>query len=110
MRKARAGRTTIKRGILLNTLSRTPSGQRPGLLEQALRFLRQLVADGGIKGVLYKKREAINGIPAERLNPYRFAITQEQRAALDRQIQADARRILGHSLIRVVTQLRLASG
>ncbi|GAB1364725.1 hypothetical protein MASR1M32_39610 [Rhodobacter sp.] len=43
-RAARVGRKTLRRGILLNTLARTESGARPGLLERALRQQRQLVA------------------------------------------------------------------
>ena len=40
-REARAGRATLKRAILLNTLLRTESGSRSGLLEQLLREWRQ---------------------------------------------------------------------
>lgn len=41
----RLGRATVKRGILLVTLAHTERGERPGLLERALRQQRQLVAD-----------------------------------------------------------------
>ncbi len=43
-RTPRVGRNSVKRGILLNTLARSKSGQRPGLLEQALRQQGKLVA------------------------------------------------------------------
>lgn len=56
--KARAGNTTLRRGILLNTLSRAASGDRPRLLEQTLRFQRSLVESGGLKGLLYSAPKA----------------------------------------------------
>ena len=45
VRAARAGVRTLKRNILFNTISRTSSGQRPGLLEQALRQPGELVGE-----------------------------------------------------------------
>ncbi len=42
-RAAGAGRASLKRGILLNTLLRAESGARPGLLEQVLREPGKLV-------------------------------------------------------------------
>lgn len=38
VREARAGRASLKRAILLNTLARTESGARPGLLERIYGF------------------------------------------------------------------------
>ena len=52
VRAAGGGRRTLKRSILLNTLLRAESGQRPGLLEQALRQPRQLVTKGGLSRIL----------------------------------------------------------
>ncbi|WP_146033753.1 PLxRFG domain-containing protein [Alicycliphilus denitrificans] len=57
VRAAGAGERTLKRGILLNTLARTESSQRPGLLEQALRQPRQLVGEQA-KGIFYKGGQA----------------------------------------------------
>ena len=48
------GAATVKRGILLNTLSRTESGQRPQLLERALRQQRRLVTQGGLARTFYQ--------------------------------------------------------
>lgn len=58
VRKARIGRTTLKRAILLNTLARSESGKRPGLLALVLRQSGELVDKGGLKGVLYSRRDA----------------------------------------------------
>lgn len=102
MRKARAGRYTIKRGILLNTLLRASGGERPGLLEQVLRQSRELVGQGGLKGVLYS-RDAISDPGLTAPNKPRAALSGKQRAEMVQQIHADARRILGHNLTRVVT-------
>lgn len=55
VRKTGAGRNTLKRAILLNTLLRGESSARPRLLEHALRFSRALVDQGGLKGLLYSK-------------------------------------------------------
>ncbi len=57
VRKARAGRNTLKRGILLNTLARAEGGERPGILERALRQPRQLVARG-LKDTFYQNDKA----------------------------------------------------
>lgn len=54
MRAAGVGLRSIKRGILLNTLAHAESGQRPGLLEQALRQPRQLVGDQA-QGIFYSR-------------------------------------------------------
>lgn len=89
--EAGAGRATLKRGILLNTLLRAESGQRPGLLEFALRLPRHLVEQGGLKGTLYR-------IP---VNQYRFAISRAQAAQVSAEIQTMAEQILGHTLTRV---------
>jgi hypothetical protein len=52
IRAAGAGSRTIKRGILLNTLAHAEGGERPRLLEQALRQPDQLVA--GARGAFYQ--------------------------------------------------------
>ena len=52
-RAPRLGRRTLKRGILLNSLLRTESSQRPGLLERALRKPSQLVGEQA-KRIFYK--------------------------------------------------------
>lgn len=55
VRAARAGSRTLKRGILLHTLARAESGQRPGLLERSLRQSRQLVEGGGLNRIFYSR-------------------------------------------------------
>lgn len=55
VRAAGAGSRTLKRSILLNTLLRTGSGQRPGLLERSLRQSHQLVERGGLSRILYQR-------------------------------------------------------
>lgn len=62
VRKARAGSRTLKRGILINTLARAESGERPGLLERALRQSRQLVARG-LKGTFYQEKRGSIVLP-----------------------------------------------
>lgn len=57
VRKARAGRNTLKRGILLNTLARAKSGERPGLLERALRQRGKLVGEA-LRGTFYQSERA----------------------------------------------------
>ncbi|MFE3836928.1 hypothetical protein [Pseudogemmobacter sonorensis] len=54
--KARLGSNTVKRGVLLNTLARAESGERPGLLEQALRQQRELVTNGGLRDIFYQRQ------------------------------------------------------
>lgn len=51
------GRATLARGILLNTLARTESGQKPGLLERALRQPRQLVTGGSLANTFYMRAD-----------------------------------------------------
>lgn len=63
MRAAGLGSRSIKRGILLNTLLRTESSQRPGILEQALRQPRQLVGDDA-REIFYSRSSGGNGSPA----------------------------------------------
>ncbi len=53
VREARAGSATLKRSILLNTLSRQSGGERSRSLEQIIRQPRQLVTKGGLKGTFY---------------------------------------------------------
>lgn len=53
VRAAGAGRSTLKRSILLATLSRAEGGERPRLLEQALRLSRELVERGGLRDTFY---------------------------------------------------------
>lgn len=57
---ARAGRSTLKRSILLNTLSRTESGKQPGLLERSLRQPGKLVA-GGLQRTFYSRSTEATG-------------------------------------------------
>jgi hypothetical protein len=52
------GRATLKRGILLNSLARSESQDRPGLLERALRQSRQLVKGGGLARTFYMREDA----------------------------------------------------
>lgn len=52
IRAASAGSATLKRGILLNTLARTESGERPGLLAQVIRQPDQLVGES-LRGTFY---------------------------------------------------------
>lgn len=63
MRAAGLGSRSIKRGILLNTLLRTESSQRPGILEQALRQPRQLVGEAA-REIFYSRSSGGNGSPA----------------------------------------------
>ena len=59
MREGRAGRRTLKRSILFNTLLRSKSGEKPGLLELALRQSGQLVEKGQpLNEVFYSVRSA----------------------------------------------------
>jgi hypothetical protein len=55
VRAPRIGRNTVKRGILLNTLSRAEIGKQPGLLERSLRQSRQLVIGGGLSRTFYMR-------------------------------------------------------
>jgi hypothetical protein len=50
---AGAGRNSLKRGILFNTISRTEGGEIYGLLELALRISHQLVTRCALDGPLY---------------------------------------------------------
>ncbi|MDJ1157561.1 hypothetical protein QNA08_04820 [Chelatococcus sp. SYSU_G07232] len=61
VRAAGAGRRTLKRGILLNTVARAESGAGPGLLELVLRQQSKLVARGGLGGLLYSVRGGAGG-------------------------------------------------
>jgi hypothetical protein len=54
-RASGAGRATLKRAIFLNSLARAESGQRPGLLEYALRLANQRVAPPG--PIFYSRRQ-----------------------------------------------------
>ena len=70
VREARAGIATAKRSILLATLSRAESGERPGILEQALRLAGQLVRNGGLSDTFYssargrKRRSGVDDLKA----------------------------------------------
>jgi hypothetical protein len=86
VRAARAGLRTLKRGILFNTLSRTSSGQRPGLLEQALRQPGKLVGRG-LAGSFYEP-EALFDAAANRALFYSPAVRFVEGA---KQKQATAR-------------------
>lgn len=68
VRKARARRNTLKRGILLNTLAHTGSGQRPGLLEQALRQPGKLVT-GGTERTFYSLAKKTADVPPAKADP-----------------------------------------
>ncbi|MDO8983009.1 PLxRFG domain-containing protein [Cypionkella sp.] len=61
-RAAGAGRKTLKRGILLNTLAHTPSGKRPGLLERSLQQSDKLVARG-LGKIFYSRGDVANSKP-----------------------------------------------
>lgn len=83
VRAARAGCRTIKRGILLNTLLRSESGARPGLLEQVLRQSRNLV---GLDGTFYQRNGPtfdIDGKPVIKPTKMR-AIIADLRKHLDK--------------------------
>ncbi|MCA0422062.1 MAG: hypothetical protein LCH61_01850, partial [Proteobacteria bacterium] len=56
---ARIGRATLKRGILLNTLAQSESGERPGILARSLRQSRQLVTRGGLRRTFYQASHPI---------------------------------------------------
>lgn len=51
-RAAGVGRTSLKRAIVLNTLVRSESGERPGLLESVLRKPSDVVSPA-LRGILY---------------------------------------------------------
>lgn len=85
--KARVGRRSLKRGILLNTLARAESGQRPGLLERSLRQQRQLVTQGGISRTFYQARTS--GQPKPKPDPDQ----QEQQGAVQIEGKTAAERI-----------------
>lgn len=55
MREAGAGSSTLKRAIILQSLLRTESSQRPGVLEQILRQRGKLLSDD-LSGVFYSQR------------------------------------------------------
>lgn len=74
MRTARAGRNTLKRGILLNTLSLASGGDRPGLLEYALRQPGKLVA--GLKRTFYSAGE-VSAVPVDALRDVSAAVQSE---------------------------------
>lgn len=50
-RSARAGEATLRRGIFLQSLVSSESGQRPGILEQVLNRGHSLVNQGGLQGL-----------------------------------------------------------
>lgn len=62
---AGAGRRTLKRGVLLNSLLRATRGERPRLLALALRQPHQLVESGGPRGVLYSVAADADAAPSE---------------------------------------------
>ena len=74
-----AGRRTLKRGILLNTLAHAESGQRPGLLERSLRESRQLVRDG-LQGTFYSRLQSsakVSDLSDKSLGPADFRLLAE---------------------------------
>ena len=97
IREARASYSTIRRGIFLKSLAQAERGERPRLLEQALRELRQLVESGDLKATLYN-RPSQSRVPPNR---YRYNISPQQEAEITADIQATAKRILGRHLVGV---------
>lgn len=82
MRAAGVGRRSIKRGILLNTLAHTESGQRPRLLEQALRQPRELVG-AQAQGIFYKGTAAPTQPLGTRVDRAIMDMVREDRSAHD---------------------------
>ena len=97
IREARASYSTIRRGVFLKSLAQAERGERPRLLEQALRELRQLVESGDLKATLYN-RPGQSRVPPNR---YRYNISPQQEAEITADIQATAKRILGRHLVGV---------
>lgn len=56
-RTARAGEATARRGIFLQSLISSESGQRPGILEQVLNRSRALVEKGGLQGLFARPNQ-----------------------------------------------------
>jgi len=61
-----AGRNSLKRGILLNTLSRAESGERPGLLESVSGKWGERVLGPRLTGTLYRKEGLNRPTPEQR--------------------------------------------
>ncbi|MCX7184920.1 MAG: hypothetical protein NTW90_06770 [Nitrosospira sp.] len=55
-RSSRAGEATMRRGILIQSLISSESGQRPGILEQALNGGRSLVLGGDLSGLFSRQQ------------------------------------------------------
>lgn len=83
-RKARVGRATLKRGILLNSLLRAGSAERPGLLERVLRQPRELVTRGGLRRTFYQAKAAHMLAEARASTQAIAGIMPRLRAELDR--------------------------
>lgn len=57
-REARAGEATLRRGIFIQSLVSSESGQRPGILEQVLSRGRSLANQGGLQGLFSSTTKA----------------------------------------------------
>jgi len=55
---ARAGKATMRRGILIQSLVSSTSGARPGILEQVLHGGRAFVLRGKLEGIFSRKNES----------------------------------------------------
>lgn len=82
MRAAGAGGRSIKRGILLNTLARTESGERPGLLERVLQQPRQLVGKQA-KRIFYKGSKPAQPQTSSRTDQAVMNMVREGRSSRD---------------------------
>lgn len=89
MRAAGLGSRSIRRGILLNTLARTESGQRPGILEQALRQPRQLVGEDA-KQIFYSRAAGGSGTLAAPAHQTKLAQLQSKVKDLTSRKSVDA--------------------
>lgn len=97
VRAAGAGSSTLQRSILLNTLARAQGRERPRLLEQALRFSRELVERGGLRETFYSVGDGpVATLTGDELG-LRFRRPQDMRG-LRRAAQAWYREhLIGHS-------------
>ena len=95
---AGAGRRTLKRSILLNTLSRQEGESQPGLLELALRQSGKLVENGDLSGIMYKRPDAPTEpyeISPEAINKITESVRDElAQAGLDGKVPVEVVRAL----------------
>lgn len=66
-REAKAGSATLRRGIFLESLLRSGSSQRPGILEQVLRRSRELVNEGGLDRLFSRTQAPARGLSVSSL-------------------------------------------